>query len=314
MLHTFSIVPIIAPALCLDSLEQGAYHSINMSALLFIRDLVIATFGQMVSLFAGVFVFGLIINVLSQFTYKSLEKAFGNGGVYLAAWLGTPLHELGHALFCVIFRHKIEDIKFFKPDKVNGTLGYVYHTWNKKNPWHIMGNFFIGIGPIILGCMVLFGLFYILIPGSSQVWDVIPIQSTGLDGQSARIYLDAWSNSALAFIRLIFTTDNLVNWRFWVFLYLAVCLSANIRLSWSDFKHTVSGLGCFIIPFFLFNLIILLVSSSSEALFPLAAAWLGAVYGMLILALVMSLTGFILIYIIAAVYYRLRYRLFLRPF
>ena len=99
------------PALFLDSLEQGEYHSIDMSALLFIRDLVIATFGQMVSLFAGVFVFGFIINVLSQLTYKSLEKAFGNQGVYLAAWLGTPLHELGHALFCVIFLHKIADMK-----------------------------------------------------------------------------------------------------------------------------------------------------------------------------------------------------------
>jgi membrane-bound ClpP family serine protease len=75
-----------------------------MPVLLFFKDLAVATFGQMASLFAGVFVFGLLINFLSQMSYKSLEKAFGNRGVYLVAWLGTPIHELGHALFCLIYQ------------------------------------------------------------------------------------------------------------------------------------------------------------------------------------------------------------------
>jgi hypothetical protein len=285
-----------------------------MSVLLFIRDLILATLGQMASLFAGLFVFGLLINFLSQFTYKSLEKAFGNGGVYLVAWLGTPLHELGHALFCLIFRHKIEDIKFFKPDKVNGTLGYVYHRWNPKNPWHILGNFFIGIGPMILGSGVLFGLFYLLIPGSSSVWGNILSLAGDIEHYSIGSYFEVWSGSALALVKLIFTFENLVNWRFWVFMYLAICISSNIRLSWSDFKHTLSGLGCFVVPFFLLNLVLLLISSNSEKLFPLAVAWLGVVYSVLMLALVMTLIGFILIYAISAIYYRMRYRIFLKPF
>jgi hypothetical protein len=285
-----------------------------MSVLIFIRDLILATLSQMVSLFAGVFIFGMLINFLSQFTYKSLEKAFGNGGVYLVAWLGTPLHELGHALFCLIFRHKIEDIKFFKPDKVNGTLGYVYHRWDPKNPWQVLGNFFIGIGPMILGCAVLFGLFYLLIPGSSGIWNDILARAKEIQHYSIGSYFEVWSGSALALVKLIFTFENLASWRFWVFFYLAICISSNIRLSWSDFKHTLSGLFYFIILFFLFNLIVLLISSSSEALFPLAAAWLGAVYSVLILALVMVLVGFILIYAASAIYYRMRYRIILKPF
>jgi len=285
-----------------------------MSVLLFIRDLIVATFGQMASLFAGVFVFGLLINFLSQFTYKSLEKAFGNRGVYLVAWLGTPLHELGHALFCVIFLHKIVEIKFFSPDPVNGTLGYVYHKWNKKNPWHILGNFFIGIGPVILGSAVLFGVFYLLIPGSSRVWDSILVQANGMDRSSIGSYFEVWRTSSLALVRLIFTAANLADWRFWVFLYLAVCISSNIRLSWSDFKHTLSGLGCIVLPFLLINLIALIAGVGSDAIFPFTAASLGAVYGVLILALVMALMGFVLIYIISAIYYRMRYRVILKPF
>jgi hypothetical protein len=285
-----------------------------MPALLFLRDLIVATFGQMASLFAGVFVFGLLINFLSQMTFKSLEKAFGNRGVYFLAWLGTPLHELGHAIFCLIFLHKIEDIKFFKPDKVNGTLGYVYHKWNKKNPWHILGNFFIGIGPVVLGSAVLFGVFYLLIPGSSRVWDTILIQANDINRYSIGSYWQVWQGSALALVRLIFTVSNLAGWRFWVFLYLAICISANIRLSLSDFKHTLSGLWIIIVLFLLFNLVCLIIGVGSDTIFPFTAAWLGAVYGVLILALVMVLVGFILIYGVAAVYYRLRYHILLKPF
>jgi hypothetical protein len=285
-----------------------------MTVLLFIRDLVIATFGQLASLFAGVVVFGLIINFVSQCTFKSLEKAFGSRGIYLLAWLGTPLHELGHALFCVVFFHKIVEMKLFSPDPVNGTLGYVKHTWNKKNPWQVLGNFFIGIGPIILGSAVLFGVFYLLIPGSSSVWSDMMVQSKTLDNHAVGSYVQVWGNSSLAIIKLIFTLANLAGWRFWVFLYLAVCISSNIRLSWADFKHTFSGLGCVVLPFLILNLIGLLIGSGGETLFPVTAASLGGIYGVLILALVMALVGFIIIYLLSAIYYRMRYRTTLKPF
>ena len=144
-----------------------------MTVLLFLKDLVLATLGQMASLFAGIFIFGLLIQFISQLTFRSLLNAYGSRGTYLVSWLGTPIHELGHALFCVIFLHKIEEIRFFQPDRDTGTLGYVYHTWNPRNPWHVLGNFFIGIGPVALGCAVLFAIFYFLIPDSSRVWDNI---------------------------------------------------------------------------------------------------------------------------------------------
>jgi hypothetical protein len=285
-----------------------------MPVLLFIRDLIVATFGQMASLFAGVFIFGLLINILSQMTFKSLEKAFGNRGVYLVAWLGTPIHELGHVLFCVIFLHKIVDVKLFKPDPLTGTLGYVYHKWNKKNPWHILGNFFIGIGPVVLGCAVLFGVFYLLTPGSSRVWDSILVKANDIGSYTIGNYLEVWKGSALALVKLIFTAANLTGWRFWVFLYLAICVSANIRLSWSDVKHSLSGFGCIVLPFLLINLVCLIAGVGSDTIFPFTAAWLGAVYGVLVLALLMVLLGFVLIYTLSAVSYRLRYRSMLNPF
>jgi hypothetical protein len=299
----------------LDTLCPSSYHASNMTVLLFVKDLVLATLGQMASLFAGFFVFGLLIQFLSQLTFRSLLNAYGSGGTYVVSWLGTPIHELGHALFCLIFGHRIEDMKLFKPDPNTGTLGYVYHTWNPKNPWHVLGNFFIGIGPIVMGCAVLFALFYFLIPDGPAVWDTIIGGAAVLEGgASIGSYFSVFGDSTLAIIRLIFDIANLSTWRFWVFLYLSICIASNIRLSWADFKHSLAGLGCIVLPFFLINLICLLTGYASDRFFPYTASIVGVVYSLLILALILAVVGFIIIYIISALYYRLRYKTMLNPF
>jgi hypothetical protein len=286
-----------------------------MSALLFLRDVILATLSQMASLFAGVFVFGLLIQFISQLTFHSLEKSFGSRGIYFVAWLGTPLHELGHALFCVIFRHRIVEIEFFKPDPVTGTLGYVYHKWNPANPWQVLGNFFIGVGPVILGCGVLFAVFYFLIPGSSGAWSNIMADVGGVDsGYSIGSYFTVLGSSSLVLVRSIFALHNLATWQFWVFVYLSVCVASNIRLSWADFKGSLSGLGCLVLPFFLLNLVVLIIGSTTSRFFPFTASSLGVIYSVFVLALIMVAMGFILIYLVSAANYRRKYKSILSPF
>jgi hypothetical protein len=285
-----------------------------MTVLVFIKDLLVATLGQMASLFAGLFIFGLLIQFVSQLTFRSLERSFGSGGVYLVAWLGTPLHELGHALFCVIFGHKIEEIQFFKPDPATGTLGYVNHRWNPRNPWHVLGNFFIGIGPMALGSAALFALFYFLVPGSPRVWDSLIAGVGGIaTGSAAGVYFGVFRDATLSIVRLIFTCDNISVWRFWLFLYLSVCVASNIRLSWADVKGSLSGLGCIVLPFLLMNGVFLLIDYHNSSFLPFTVSSLGAVYGVLILALIMVLIGLVLIYLLSAIYYWLRYKAVLNP-
>jgi hypothetical protein len=286
-----------------------------MTVLIFIKDLLLATLSQIVSLTAGLFVFGLLIQFVSQLTFKSLGRSFGSKGVYLVAWLGTPVHELGHALFCLIFGHRIDKISLFQPDPVTGTLGYVYHRWNPRNLWHVLGNFFIGIGPMVLGSAVLFALFYFLIPGSARVWDSLNV-GVGSVAQDSLVagYFHVFRDATLAIIKIIFTSANLSLWQFWLFLYLSICVASNIRLSWADIKGTFSGLGCIVLLFILMNLILLLIGFSTDEFLPSAVASLGAVYSVLILALIMALVGFVLVYILAAIWYRLRYKAILNPF
>jgi hypothetical protein len=283
------------------------YHATNMFVLLFLKELIIATFSQMASLFAGVVVFGLLINLISQLTFKSLERSFGRKGVYFVAWLGTPIHELGHALFCVIFLHKIVEIEFFKPDPITGTLGYVSHKWSHSNPWQVLGNFFIGFGPVIIGGIVLFAVFYFLIPNSSQAWDFILAEVREAGGSySLGNYLAILKGSALAMTRLIFTISNLTSWRFWVFFYLSICVASNIRLSLSDIKGALSGIGCVILIFLVINFLGLISGLGSEKFFPFTASSLGAIYSLFILALVMSLLGLALTGVASAAYTRIK--------
>jgi hypothetical protein len=286
-----------------------------MAVLIFLKDLLLATLSQIASLLAGLFVFGLLIQFVSQLTFKSLERAFGSKGVYLVAWLGTPVHELSHAFFCLIFGHRIESMSLFRPDPVTGTLGYVYHKWNPKNPWQVLGNFFIGVGPMVVGSAVLFALFYFMIPGSARVWDSINASVSAVSRDSLIAgYFGVFRDSTLAIIKIIFTPTSLSLWQFWLFLYLSVCIASNIRLSWADFKGSLSGLGCIVLIFLLMNLIFLIIGYSSDKFFPAAVASLGAVYSVLILALIMALVGFVLIYLLAAAWYRWRYKAILNPF
>jgi hypothetical protein len=248
-------------------------------------------------------------------SFKSLANAFGSGGTYVVAWLGTPVHEFGHAIFCLIFNHRIADMKLFAPDPNTGTLGYVYHKWNPKNPYHVIGNFFIGIGPMILGCGVLFGLFYLLIPGGGAAWSSTLAGITSIEhGSGIATYLTIFRDVVFSIISLIFTIDNLSTWQFWVFLYLSICVASNVRLSRADFKGSLSAIGCVILPFFILNLILMLAGRANDNFFPYTASILGAIYSLLILALILALMGFLVIYIFSSIIFWLKYRHMLNPF
>ena len=68
---------------------------------------------------------------LFRITNKNvLGKSFWK--IPLTAWIGVPIHELGHAIMCVLFRHKIVATQFFPTDTSQGALGYVQHQYNQK--------------------------------------------------------------------------------------------------------------------------------------------------------------------------------------
>ena len=151
----------------------------------------------------------LVMQLLSNSIRKSLAKIFGiQGYIYLTA-PGVMIHEIGHAVFCLIFRHKIVEMKLFSPEE-DGTLGYVNHSYNPNSFYQRIGNFFIGTGPIWFGVAVLCLISWLLLPNEMQISDFFSLNFWG-------------------------------RWQSYIWLYLALTISSHITLSPSDLAGSADG-------------------------------------------------------------------------
>jgi len=209
---------------------------------------------QLFSLIGVIIVIGFILGYLESLTRMYWSRAFGRKGFLLTAWIGVPIHEIGHALMCILFRHKIVATQFFPTDTSQGALGYVQHQYNQKSIYQRIGNFFIGIGPIISGITALILLMRYFVPESYSLFNTT-LETTVA---STSINLDMIQNMFLStffLLKSLFTMSNLLTPSFWLFLFIAICISAHIALSKPDIKGSIDGVIVMFIILFLFNII-----------------------------------------------------------
>ncbi len=177
---------------------------------------------------------GLLIAILRKLFLK-LSGTFGYYVLLIFGIVGTPIHELSHALMCLIFGHKVTEIKLFSPSSADGTLGYVNHTYNPRNIYHQIGNFFIGTAPVILGSGVIILLMYLLIPNVfSAVLNEFSVFDSSL---SYKGYLSL----LCGILGVIFSGENFINGSWWVFFLLAIMISSHMELSFLDVKGGTKG-------------------------------------------------------------------------
>ena len=150
--------------------------------------------------------------------------------------IGTPVHELSHALMCLVFGHRITEIKLYTPNSNDGTLGYVSHSYRGRNLYHRVGSFFIGIAPIVCGCGVLFLLMRLMVPDAFDlVWDAfgdLPNASDSFLG-----YFEGFG----AILTAVFDPDHFSNPLWWLFLLLALMIAGHMELSGADMKGGLNG-------------------------------------------------------------------------
>ena len=93
------------------------------TVLLYIWEATLASLIQIGIFFVPGLVLTLIVNYASTLLQQRALRTIGRGWYLgLFGWLGTIIHELGHALFCLIFRHKITEMKLFDPGPETGTF------------------------------------------------------------------------------------------------------------------------------------------------------------------------------------------------
>lgn len=205
---------------------------------------------QLASLFGVFFVMGTILSVLESETQKNYVRSIGWGGILWTAWIGTPIHELGHIFFAFLFRHKIEDVALFAPNAATGELGRVDHSFNPKSLYQQIGNFFIGAAPTIFGAMALSGLLYVYLPNDLTFLQPIPLTSLSLTEILSR---------ATEILQGIFTWSHVSTWQFWVFLYVSFCISSHMAPSAMDRKAMWAGFAQIVGVLLVVNFVCLLI-------------------------------------------------------
>ena len=109
---------------------------------------------------------GLVLGFVEGRSTAFLMRAFGWGGVVVTGLVGTPVHELGHLLVGKLFGFHITDVALFRPfaGREDGVLGYVAYTYDRGNLLHQLGNFFMGVAPMVMGVLAILLILYLLAP------------------------------------------------------------------------------------------------------------------------------------------------------
>ena len=175
---------------------------------------------------SGMFIiFGIIMGIINRknlsIGYRSLGKVFEK--IYdFSCIIGTPIHEAGHYLMCKLFFIKVDDVKLYIPKKkrIGNRLGYVTMR-PRRTILNIIGTFFVGIGPLILGSVVILLFSRLLLPEFfSEISKNVTI--TGL-------------------IKDFFSTENLLNYKFWILIIISMLIGFHMDLSKSDISNAKIG-------------------------------------------------------------------------
>lgn len=281
----------------------------------FLKVVVVTTLSQIVGIFGIFFLFGFVLYLLEKFTTNCFLKTVGRKGVLWTAWLGTPIHELGHAFFCLIFMHRITEINLYEPDQNSGVLGYVRHEYDLKSTYQRIGNFFIGAGPLIFGSIAMYVALHYLVPNSADVFNVVMAKSAQISSSSEIIdQFKIFGITCLETLRVLFSQSNLFTFKFWIFLYISFCIASHIAPSPSDMKEIWMGLKAIILVLLLINFFTLLLGFNVSKYILLVNQYNGFLIALFIYSIIISLINFILSYFFLSIYSKKKYGVLLNPF
>ena len=219
---------------------------------MFIIELLIRTCLETLYLTGIIILAGLLLGLLQNSATRNFQRSLGNNAIMVTGFIGTPIHELSHAFCAIIFRHKITGIKLFQRPDENGVMGYVEHSYNKNSIYQQIGNFFIGIAPIFGGILAIIGLMRLLVPQAFEMFFQILVDSVNFETFN-QVTLEGIANAYLGLLKLIFSLENFQNLYFYIFLFVAICISSHMSLSPADIKGAFKGLVTIFLFLLIFN-------------------------------------------------------------
>ncbi|MBE0662799.1 MAG: hypothetical protein IH597_10040 [Bacteroidales bacterium] len=298
----------------------------------FLKSVTLLTVSQLISIFGILFIFGLVLYFLARNTRRVYMKSVGSTlDIIVTGWIGTPVHELGHAIFCLIFFHKIERIKLFDPNPKDGSIGYVIHSYDRKNIWHRIGNFFIGVGPIIFGSIVLYAAMYYLVPNIKGVFSEIKKHGATISSLELSNWQFAYKSlldAVTITLKALSNPANFTEWQFWLFIYLSMSIASHMELSPPDLKGALGGFITLALFIFFLNLFVMVLDHAGlnkvfgsfwkyinlQTYMGSIARVTGIATALFIYATIISAINFVVSWLLLSIYTLIRHRRVINPF
>lgn len=123
----------------------------------------------------GTFILGLILNFIEDRNIDYLQNGLGRKGLLITGIIGVPIHEMSHFLACKLFKHDVEKVELFRPSKSkgDGVLGRVVHSRDRGNIYKMIGDFFIGTAPVIIGSFIVYILIKFYLGSEFAIFNMI---------------------------------------------------------------------------------------------------------------------------------------------
>lgn len=220
----------------------------------FLIELLIKTCIETFYLTGMIILVGLLLGILRNNSIKNFQRSFGSKAVMITGVIGVPIHELSHAIFAILFAHRITDIKLLQKPDENGVMGYVQHSYNQNSIYQQVGNFFIGIAPIFGGITSIIVLMKFIIPQAYHQFINILIRNLHIVTLN-KYAIEGILHSYMGLITTIFSLKNFENPYFFLFLFISICISSHISLSYADIKGASRGLGIMFLILLVINII-----------------------------------------------------------
>ena len=248
-------------------------------------------------IFVGVvYLVGYLVYVCNKIFYGQLGNS--RAVCLTTGIIGTPIHELSHALLCIVFGHRITEIKLFQIDDESGTLGYVNHSYNPKNWYQRIGNYFIGVAPLFGGSLFLYLIMSYFVPNAyfamnGFIAEIMDIYA----GELGLSLFPTIIRGAFAMLPIIFFDEFGVNTV--IFIVITFCVALHMNLSTADIRGSIAPLPILAIVLFLVNFVLSLFgmevyASFLQGVFFVASYLLVFLALSLILSLIILVIGFIL--------------------
>jgi len=241
--------------------------------------------------------FAFLIHQIERLMQRRLAERFGWKSVMWTGWLGTPIHELSHALMCRLFGHRVDKVVLFEPDPQSGRLGYVRHSYRRQNWFEEVGNVFIGIAPLVGGSVVLGLLLWLFYPEPTRA----AIEAVKGETDETELLARAWSIIKLMGQEIL-NLANMVTPRFWTFIYLVFCVGSHMAPSRSDYQGAGRGAVILAIPALILVVLLALFYQDVGGLAYTLVDVMSPLYAVLLLTVLLCAGVLFLVYLLTSLF------------